>query len=458
VLAETGIKLNILENLGFARCRLSLAVEKSVNYSGPTYFSGKRIATSYPNILQGYLDKNNVKAEIHVINGSVEIATGIGLADAIFDIVSSGSTLISNGLKEVEKVADSEAVLLSAPELSEGKMKTMDELLFRIRSVLAAGNNKYILLNAPDEKLDQIIGAIPGMKSPTVLPLAMKGWSSVHSVVNENDFWQVIGKLKEYGADGALLLVAIAWGLTFYPVQQAVEESPVYVFLFWRFLCATLLMALLAWKNLRKIDGASVSGGMFLGLFLFLGFAFQTFGLTYTYSSTVAFITGLNVVIVPFVVFIFFKKRATLYSSMGAIAAAIGLYLLSAQGEISAGLGELYALICAFMFALQISFTAHYVKHCNIYVLVVVQFAMVTLLSFLGAIVLDGSIMPVRFDGIFLEAIIITAVFATVFAFFVQTAMHTMQLLGALLILLGILIAELGTYWRTKRETKKAML
>lgn len=206
VLAETGINLNILENLGFARCRLSLAVEKSVNYSGPTYFSGKRIATSYPNILQGYLDKNNVKAEIHVINGSVEIATGIGLADAIFDIVSSGSTLISNGLKEVEKVADSEAVLLSAPGLSEGKMKTMDELLFRIRSVLAAGNNKYILLNAPDEKLDQIIGAIPGMKSPTVLPLAMKGWSSIHSVVNENDFWQVIGKLKEYGAEGILVI------------------------------------------------------------------------------------------------------------------------------------------------------------------------------------------------------------------------------------------------------------
>jgi len=301
---------------------------------------------------------------------------------------------------------------------------------------------------------------------------------------------KILAKLKEYGADGALLLVAIAWGLTFYPVQQAVEESPVYVFLFWRFLCATLLMALLAWKHLRKIDRASVHGGMFLGLFLFLGFAFQTFGLTYTYSSTVAFITGLNVVIVPFVVFIFFKKRATLYSSMGAIAAAIGLYLLLAQGEISAGLGELYAFICAFMFALQISFTAYYVKHCNIYVLVVVQFAMVTLLSLLGAIALDGTIMPVRFDGIFLEAIIITAVFATVLAFFVQTAMqrfttpaktaiiftmepvsagiagyfwaneilNTMQLLGALLILSGILIAELGTYWRTKRETKKAML
>jgi ATP phosphoribosyltransferase len=206
VLAESGIVLNVLQKLGFARCRLSLAVEKSVKYTGNGYFDGKRIATSYPKILQDYLDENNLKAEIHVINGSVEIATGIGLADAIFDIVSSGSTLISNGLKEVERVMDSEALLLSAPGLGEGKMATMNELLFRIRSVLAAGNNKYILLNAPDDKLDQIISAIPGMKSPTVLPLAMKGWSSVHSVVNENEFWQVIGKLRENGAEGILVI------------------------------------------------------------------------------------------------------------------------------------------------------------------------------------------------------------------------------------------------------------
>lgn len=206
VLAETGIGLNVLQKLGFARCRLSLAVEKSVKYTGNGYFDGKRIATSYPKILQDYLDENNLKAEIHVINGSVEIATGIGLADAIFDIVSSGSTLISNGLKEVERVMNSEALLLSAPGLSDGKMATMNELLFRIRSVLAAGNNKYILLNAPDDKLDQIINAIPGMKSPTVLPLAMKGWSSVHSVVNENEFWQVIGKLRENGAEGILVI------------------------------------------------------------------------------------------------------------------------------------------------------------------------------------------------------------------------------------------------------------
>jgi ATP phosphoribosyltransferase len=206
MLAESGNKLKILQRLGFARCRLSLAVEKSADYKGPGFFAGKRIATSYPNILQAYLDQNNIQAEIHVINGSVEIATGIGLADAIFDIVSSGSTLISNGLREVEQVMYSEAVMLASPSLSEGKMKTADELLFRIRSVLAAGNNKYILLNAPDDKLDKIISAIPGMKSPTVLPLAMKGWSSVHSVVNENDFWQVIGQLRENGAEGILVI------------------------------------------------------------------------------------------------------------------------------------------------------------------------------------------------------------------------------------------------------------
>jgi ATP phosphoribosyltransferase len=206
VLAESGNELTVVQHLGFARCRLCLAVEKTVDYTGIDYFSGKKIATSYPRILRDYLDRNNIEAEIHVINGSVEIATGIGLADAIFDIVSSGSTLISNGLKEVERVMDSEAVLLSAPQISEGKMKTMNELVFRIRSVMAAGNNKYILLNAPDDKLDQIISAIPGMKSPTVLPLAIKGWSSVHSVVNENDFWQVIGKLRENGAEGILVI------------------------------------------------------------------------------------------------------------------------------------------------------------------------------------------------------------------------------------------------------------
>ncbi len=206
VLVESGARLDIVERLGFARCRLSLAVNKSSDYSDLSYFNGKRIATSYPATLKRWLQENNIDAEIHIINGSVEIATGIGLADAIFDIVSSGSTLISNGLKEVEKVMDSEAVLLTAPDINDARRDILDELLFRLRAVLASRNNKYILLNAPDDKLDKIIGAIPGMKSPTVLPLAMKGWSSVHSVVNENDFWQVIGKLREYGAQGILVI------------------------------------------------------------------------------------------------------------------------------------------------------------------------------------------------------------------------------------------------------------
>jgi ATP phosphoribosyltransferase len=206
VLKESGNQLEILERLGFARCRLSLAVPKGVDYSGPEYFAGKRIATSYPGILQSYLSENHIPAEIHVINGSVEIATGIGLADSIFDIVSTGSTLLGNGLKEVEKVMDSEAVLLASPLMNVEKKEITGEFLFRLRTVLASRNNKYILLNAPNEKLDQIIGILPGMKSPTVLPLAIEGWSSVHSVVNENDFWQVIGKLREYGAEGILVI------------------------------------------------------------------------------------------------------------------------------------------------------------------------------------------------------------------------------------------------------------
>jgi ATP phosphoribosyltransferase len=206
VYMEAGNRLEILERLGFARCRLSLAVPKSTVYNGPGYFAGKKIATSYPNILQSYLTENKIPAEIHVINGSVEIATGIGLADAIFDIVSSGSTLISNGLKEVEKVMHSEAVLLGSPLMNIKKKEIIGEFLFRLRTVLASRNNKYILLNAPNDKLDQIISVLPGMKSPTVLPLAIEGWSSVHSVVNENDFWQVIGKLREYGAEGILVI------------------------------------------------------------------------------------------------------------------------------------------------------------------------------------------------------------------------------------------------------------
>ncbi|MFO7922708.1 MAG: ATP phosphoribosyltransferase [Bacteroidales bacterium] len=206
VLAESGVSLEVIDRLGFARCRLSLAVQRSVDYQGKDYFNGKRIATSYPGILKKYLDDNNIKAEIHVINGSVEIATGIGLADAIFDIVSSGSTLISNGLKEVESIMNSEAVLIASADMPESKKEIIDEFTFRLRAVLASRNNKYILLNAPDEKLDEIISVLPGMKSPTVLPLALKGWSSLHSVVNENDFWQVIGKLRDYGAEGILVI------------------------------------------------------------------------------------------------------------------------------------------------------------------------------------------------------------------------------------------------------------
>jgi ATP phosphoribosyltransferase len=206
VLRESGNQLEILQKLGFARCRLSLAVPKGVNYTGPEYFAGKRIATSFPRILQAYLSENHIPAEIHVINGSVEISTGIGLADSIFDIVSTGSTLLSNGLREVERIMDSEAVILASPLMNVEKKKIAGEFLFRIRTVLAAKNNKYILLNAPNDQLDRIIGVLPGMKSPTVLPLAIKGWSSVHSVINENDFWQVIGKLKEYGAEGILVI------------------------------------------------------------------------------------------------------------------------------------------------------------------------------------------------------------------------------------------------------------
>jgi ATP phosphoribosyltransferase len=206
VLLEAGNQLEILERLGFARCRLSLAVPRNIHYDGPGYFAGKKIATSYPNILRKYLESRNIHAEIHVINGSVEIATGIGLADSIFDIVSTGSTLLSNGLKEVEKIVDSEAVLLASPLMDTGKKEIINEFIFRIRTVLASRNNKYILLNAPNNQLDQIIKILPGMKSPTVLPLAIEGWSSVHSVVNENDFWQVIGRLRELGAEGILVI------------------------------------------------------------------------------------------------------------------------------------------------------------------------------------------------------------------------------------------------------------
>lgn len=196
----------VAKRLGFSKCRLSLAIPKDDEYSGIEYFNGKKIATSYPEILKDYFRKNNITAEIHVITGSVEIAPGIGLADAIFDIVSSGSTLVSNRLKEVEVVVKSEAVLVANHNLSDVKKAILDELIFRMESVQRAEKKKYILLNAPNEKLAEIESYLPGMKSPTIMPLAEEGWSSVHSVIEEKDFWEIIGKLKAAGATGILVI------------------------------------------------------------------------------------------------------------------------------------------------------------------------------------------------------------------------------------------------------------
>lgn len=206
VVLEKGQDLDIVERLGFARCRMSLALPKAVRYRGPADLNGRKIATSYPNILSTYLKKQEIDAEIHEISGSVEIAPGLGLADAIFDIVSTGSTLISNGLKEVEVVLESEAVLVANKNLSEEKRVILDKLIFRIKAVRKSRDNKYILLNAPNDKLEKIIEVIPGMKSPTVMPLAEEGWSSVHSVLNENEFWEIIDKLKNLGAQGILVI------------------------------------------------------------------------------------------------------------------------------------------------------------------------------------------------------------------------------------------------------------
>jgi len=205
-MAEKGENVVIVKRLGFSKCRLSLAIPKSLDYSGVQFFNGKKIATSYPVILNKFLDENKISAEIHVITGSVEIAPGIGLADAIFDIVSSGSTLISNRLKEVEVVMQSEAVLIANPKLSPDKQEILDELIFRIESVQRAEGKKYILLNAPNEKIEDIVKLLPGMKSPTLVPLAKEGWSSMHSVIEEDDFWEVIGKLKKAGAEGILVV------------------------------------------------------------------------------------------------------------------------------------------------------------------------------------------------------------------------------------------------------------
>jgi ATP phosphoribosyltransferase len=196
----------IAERLGFSRCRLSLAVMRGVEYSGVEGLQGKRIATSFPNILREYLSKQGVTADIHEISGSVEIAPSIGLADAICDIVSSGSTLLSNGLVEVETIFRSEAVLLARPNLRIEQQHTLDNLLFRIQSVNRAKHSKYILLNAPNEAIPTILSLLPGVKSPTVLPLAESGWSSVHSVVREDTFWEIIEKLRAAGAQGILVV------------------------------------------------------------------------------------------------------------------------------------------------------------------------------------------------------------------------------------------------------------
>lgn len=197
---------DIVYRLGFSKCRLSLAIHKEIDYPGAQWFNGKKIATSYPGILQAYLDENGIQADIHVITGSVEIAPGIGLADAIFDIVSSGSTLISNNLKEVEVVMKSEALLIANKCLSDDKKEILQELLFRIEAVKAAEDKKYVLMNAPTDKLDEILSVLPGVKSPTIMPLATEGWSSVHTVLDQKRFWEIIGKLKALGAQGILVI------------------------------------------------------------------------------------------------------------------------------------------------------------------------------------------------------------------------------------------------------------
>ena len=205
VLIEKGNNINVVEKLGFSTCRVCIAVPKTANYTSIKDLEGKRIATSYPNTVQGFLDKNGVNANLHIINGSVEIAPNIGLADAICDIVSSGSTLFKNNLKEVEVILKSEAVLAVSPILSEEKQAILDKIQFRIQSVLKGRQSKYILLNAPNDKIEDIINVLPGMKSPTVLPLAQEGWSSVHSVISKNEFWDVIDELKNNGAQGILV-------------------------------------------------------------------------------------------------------------------------------------------------------------------------------------------------------------------------------------------------------------
>lgn len=202
---ERNENADIVKRLGFSKCRISLAIPKAVDYPGVEWFNGKKIATSYPNILRRFLADNSVKTDIHVIQGSVEIAPGIGLADGIFDIVSSGSTLVSNNLKEVEVVMKSEALLIGNKNLSAEKKVILDDLLFRVESVLIADDKKYVRMNAPKANLDEIVKVLPGLKSPTIIPLADPDWCSVHAVLDEKHFWEIVGQLKALGAEGILV-------------------------------------------------------------------------------------------------------------------------------------------------------------------------------------------------------------------------------------------------------------
>jgi ATP phosphoribosyltransferase len=205
VVIEKQKDIDIIQKLGFSRCRLSMAVPKNTDYTDINFLNNKRIATSYPNTLKAFLKKNNLKADIHEISGSVEIAPNIGLADAICDLVSSGSTLFKNGLTEVETILRSEACITRSKNIEPEIQGILDKLMFRIQSVLAAKNTKYVLLNAPNNKIDEIIKILPGMKSPTIMPLVDKNWSSLHSVINENEFWEIIDQLKACGAQGILI-------------------------------------------------------------------------------------------------------------------------------------------------------------------------------------------------------------------------------------------------------------
>ena len=203
---ERGEDAEIVKRLGFSKCRLSLAIPKEIEYNGVEWFKGRKIATSYPNILKDFMAKAGVETDIHVITGSVEIAPGIGIADGIFDIVSSGSTLVSNNLKEVEVVMKSEALLIGNKNLDEDKKEILKELIFRIDAVKAAEDKKYVLMNAPTDKVKDIIAVLPGIKSPTIMPLATEGWSSIHTVLDQKRFWEIIGQLKLLGVEGILVL------------------------------------------------------------------------------------------------------------------------------------------------------------------------------------------------------------------------------------------------------------